>query len=59
MYATSFSYLEVKVTFGEPLMSQDMLAFIISGATFVICGVFLLLFSSMAINSAENSARRG
>lgn len=59
MYATTFSYLEVKISYGEPLMSQDMLGFIISGATFVICGVFLLLFSSMAISSAENSVNRG
>jgi len=58
MYATTFGYLEVKISNGEPLMSQDMLAFIISGTTFVICGVFLLLFSFMAISGSEKAANR-
>lgn len=58
MYTTTFSYLEVKLSSGEPLMSQDMLAFVISGATFLICGVFLLLFSSMAIRSVKKSVPR-
>jgi NO-binding membrane sensor protein with MHYT domain len=59
MYATAFDYLEIKITYGEPLLSQDMLAFVITAATFIICGIFLLMFSAMAINSTENSANRG
>lgn len=59
MLGTRFDYLDVKITYSEPLLSQDMLALVITAATFVICGIFLLLFSSMAINSSENTANQG
>jgi diguanylate cyclase len=56
MVATTFEYLPVSFNAAEPLISQDVLAFIIASTTFTICGVFLFLFSSLAL---EEPARRG
>jgi NO-binding membrane sensor protein with MHYT domain len=49
MVATSFARPKVEFVSNAPLLSQDTLAFIIASATFIICGIFLFLFSSMAI----------
>ena len=52
MVSTGFDYLPVNFNSSAPLMSQDTLAFIIAGSTFAICGVFLLLFSSLALGGS-------
>jgi NO-binding membrane sensor protein with MHYT domain len=57
MGATSFGYVPIEADTVAPMLSQQHLAFIIASATFVICGVFLLLFSALAIG-ADTSSRR-
>jgi NO-binding membrane sensor protein with MHYT domain len=49
MVATIFEYLPVSISTSAPLLSQDTLAFVIASSTFAICGIFLLLFSSLAL----------
>ncbi len=49
MVSTGFDYPPVNISPSALLMSQDALAFIIATSTFAICGVFLLLFSSLAL----------
>jgi NO-binding membrane sensor protein with MHYT domain len=49
MVATIFEYLPVSISTAAPLLSQDTLAFLIASSTFAICGIFLLLFSSLAL----------
>jgi diguanylate cyclase len=58
MVATSFGYVPVEAETVAPMLSQQHLAFIIASATFVICGVFLFLFSALAIGSTDPSSRR-
>jgi len=60
MVGTMFDYLPVIVSSSAPLLSQDTLAFIIAASTFVICGIFLLLFSSLALSGPvrPTSSRR-
>jgi diguanylate cyclase len=60
MVSTAFDYLPVALNSSAPLMSQDTLAFIIASSTFAICGVFLLLFSSLALGgpARPTSSRR-
>jgi NO-binding membrane sensor protein with MHYT domain len=53
MVATTFVSLPTTFTSTAPMLSQDTLAFIIATSTFVICGIFLFLFSSLAISGAE------
>lgn len=55
MIATEFGFQQVSLSSAEPLLSQDMLAYLITSATFAICGIFLLLFSSLAIGGDETS----
>jgi NO-binding membrane sensor protein with MHYT domain len=60
MVGTMFDYLPVIVNSSAPLLSQDTLAFIIAASTFAICGIFLLLFSSLALSgpARRTSGRR-
>jgi NO-binding membrane sensor protein with MHYT domain len=58
MAATSLSYLPIPLDPSAPLLSQQTLAFIIASATFVICGIFLLLFSALAMGSDTRSYNR-
>jgi NO-binding membrane sensor protein with MHYT domain len=58
MTATNFDYLPVSFTSTAPLLSQDTLAFIIASSTFAICGIFLLLFSSLALADRGPSKTR-
>lgn len=59
MIATSFGRLSrISISSVEPLLSQDMLGYIITSATFVICGLFLFLFSSLAFSGREAVSRR-
>ena len=55
MVATSFSYLPVTFVTSAPLLSQNTLAFIIASSTFAICGIFLFLFSSLALSGSARS----
>jgi diguanylate cyclase len=55
MVATSFDYLPVTFVTSAPLLSQDTLAFIIASSTFAICGIFLFLFSSLALSGPARS----
>jgi NO-binding membrane sensor protein with MHYT domain len=56
MVATAFDYLPVSVTTSAPLLSQDTLAFLIASSTFAICGIFLFLFSSLALGGTASSS---
>ena len=60
MVGTGFDYLPVSFNATAPLLSQDTLAFLIASSTFAICGVFLLLFSSLALGgpARPTSGRR-
>lgn len=58
MVATSFSAAPAGYVSNAPMLSQDTLAFIIASATFVICGIFLFLFSSLAIGSNAPQTQR-
>lgn len=59
MVATSFVAAPLSFVSEAPVLSQDALAFIIASATFIICGIFLFLFSSLAIgSSAPQPGRR-
>lgn len=51
MIATTFQPLAISYESAAPLLSQDVLAFIIASVTFGICGLFLLLFSSLALGN--------
>jgi NO-binding membrane sensor protein with MHYT domain len=51
MGATSFGYVSVDPDSVAPMLSQQHLALIIALATFVICGIFLFLFSALAMGS--------
>ena len=51
MGATSFGFVSVDADSVAPTLSQQHLALIIATATFVICGVFLFLFSALAMGS--------
>jgi NO-binding membrane sensor protein with MHYT domain len=53
MVATSLSYLAANPESIAPTLSQQNLALIIASATFAICGVFLFLFSSLALGNPE------
>jgi NO-binding membrane sensor protein with MHYT domain len=55
MVATSFTIAPADAISNAPMLSQDTLAFIIASATFVICGIFLFLFSSLAIGGAPQA----
>jgi NO-binding membrane sensor protein with MHYT domain len=56
MAATSFGYLPISYEDPSvPLLSQQTLAFIIASATFVICGIFLFLFSALAMGNNSNA----
>jgi NO-binding membrane sensor protein with MHYT domain len=57
MVSTGFDYLPVAVKATAPLLSQDTLAFIIASSTFAICGVFLFLFSSLALSGPAKPSR--
>ncbi len=59
MLATQFSAVGGYASAIEPLVSQNTLALIITTATFVICGAFLFLFSSLAIGGGASSPRQG
>ena len=54
MLATSFSELGLPVDTAAPVLSQQSLALIIATATFLICGVFLFLFSALAMGDTES-----
>jgi NO-binding membrane sensor protein with MHYT domain len=56
--ATSFQYLPVNIVSTAPLLSQSTLGFIIAAVTLVICGIFLLLFSSLALGGTANNSGR-
>lgn len=58
MVATSFGYVAVDADTVAPLLSQQNMALIIATATFVICGVFLFLFSALAMGAQEAGQRR-
>jgi diguanylate cyclase len=49
MYATSFYPLSVSFEVGAPLLSQTALALSVAAASLSICGIYLLVFSSMLI----------
>lgn len=53
MYATSFQRPTVVFELTSPILSQDILAFIIASATLLICGIFLFLFSKLALDNVE------
>jgi NO-binding membrane sensor protein with MHYT domain len=57
MVSTAFDYLPTALNSLAPVMSQHTLAFVIAIATFVICGVFLLLFSSLALGGTATGRR--
>jgi len=59
MLATTFQRLPVRFEVTAPLLSQDALAFIIATATFIICGIFLFLFSTLAIGQPPRPSERG
>jgi NO-binding membrane sensor protein with MHYT domain len=61
MLATSFGYTAAQIDTMAPMLSQRHLALIIAAATFVICGIFLFLFSALAMGDPEPSHghRRG
>lgn len=58
MVATTFQRLAVSYETAAPLLSQDVLAFIIASVTFGICGLFLLLFSSLALGTDATAHER-
>lgn len=58
MVATYFHALPVGAVTIEPLLSQDTLGFAIATATFIICGIFLLLFFSLAMGEDTRHPRR-
>jgi diguanylate cyclase len=58
MVATSFGYVTVDAESVAPTLSQQNLALIIATATFAICGIFLFLFSALAMGSQEAGSRR-
>jgi NO-binding membrane sensor protein with MHYT domain len=53
MVATSFTDLALPADSVAPMLSQQNLALIIATATFVICGIFLFLFSALAMGEAQ------
>jgi diguanylate cyclase len=55
MYATSFSNLAVAADPIAPTLSQQSLALVIATATFLICGIFLFLFSALAMGETDSS----
>jgi NO-binding membrane sensor protein with MHYT domain len=61
MVATSFGDLGPAAETMAPMLSQQNLALIIAIATFVICGIFLFLFSALAMGDAQpgHANRRG
>lgn len=59
MLATSFQRLPVRFEATAPLLSQDALAIIIATATFIICGIFLFVFSTLAIRQTPRPSERG
>jgi NO-binding membrane sensor protein with MHYT domain len=59
MLATQFNAVGGYASPIEPLVSQNTLALIITTATFVICGAFLFLVSSLAIGGGASSTRQG
>jgi NO-binding membrane sensor protein with MHYT domain len=52
MYATSFYPLSVSFEIGTPLLSQTALALSVAAASLAICGIYLLVFSSMLIRES-------
>jgi NO-binding membrane sensor protein with MHYT domain len=52
MYATSFYPLSVSFDIGAPLLSQTALALSVAAASLAICGIYLLVFSSMLIRES-------
>ncbi len=60
MVATSFGHVPADPDAVAPTLSQQNLALIIASATFVICGIFLFLFSALAMGTptASTSSRR-
>lgn len=59
MFATTFDTLAVPADPIAPMLSQQNLALIIATATFVICGIFLFLFSALAISQPQPSSYQG
>ncbi|MGB0084629.1 MAG: MHYT domain-containing protein [Rhodomicrobiaceae bacterium] len=59
MVATDFQTLPITFASSEPLLAQDTLAFIVASATFAICGIFLVIFASLAIGGTADAQRRG
>ena len=57
MIATTFGYMAANPEGIAPTLSQQNLAFIIASATFGICGVFLFLFSALALEGPEANSR--
>lgn len=55
MLATTFGNPAVPVDTIAPMLSQQNLALIIATATFVICGLFLFLFSALAMGETQQS----
>lgn len=58
MVSTGFDYLPVNFNATAPLLSPDALAFIIASSTFAICGIFLFLFSSLALAGPPTAPSR-
>ena len=61
MFATTFGKPALLADPIAPVLSQQNLALIIATATFVICGIFLFLFSALAVTQSQPShaSRRG
>ena len=57
MGATRFGFVSVDPDSVAPMLSQQHLALIIASATFVICGIFLFLFSALAMGGSPANRR--